>query len=123
MNTILVVEDDGNLLQLYRDELTESGYNVLTAKNGEEALALVRERRPDLVTLDIKLATGGVSGIEVLRKIKAIDSTIPVIINTAYGEFKQDFGTWASEDFVVKSSDIDELKSRISAFLNPKKGT
>lgn len=121
MRTILVVEDEENLLQLYRDELGETGYRVLTARNGEEAVAAVREERPDLVTLDIRLEAGP-DGIDVLRSIKEIDSTIPVIINTAYGEFKQNFGVWASEGYVVKSGDLEELKAKIASLLPGSEG-
>lgn len=116
MKTVLVVDDEENILQLYRDELSESGYRVLTARNGDEALAVVRESRPDLVSLDIRLESEP-EGITVLRKIKEFDKTIPVIINTAYSEYKQNFGVWASEDYVVKSSDLDELKSKIASIL------
>jgi DNA-binding response OmpR family regulator len=116
MKTILVVDDEENILQLYRDELTECGYRVVTARNATEALERVREERPHLVTLDIRLENS-VDGIEVLRKIKEIDRTIPVIINTAYSEYKQNFGVWASEDYVVKSSNIEELKARIASLL------
>ena len=117
VKTILVVEDEENLLQLYRDELQDSGYRVLTARTSEEALALLHgEPPPDLITLDIKLE-GSVDGIEVLRKIKEFDSSIPVIINTAYSEFKSHFGVWASEDYVVKSSNLDDLKDRIATLL------
>lgn len=116
MKTILVVDDEENILQLYHDELTECGYRVGTARTAEEALAFVRESRPDLVTLDIRLEAGP-EGIEVLRKIKEIDQTIPVIMNTAYSEYKQNFGVWASEDYVVKSSNLDDLKAKIAALL------
>lgn len=116
MKTILVVDDEENILQLYRDELTECGYRVVTARSAAEALECVREERPHLVTLDIRLENS-VDGIEVLRQIKEIDRTIPVIINTAYSEYKQNFGVWASEDYVVKSSNIEELKARIASLL------
>jgi DNA-binding response OmpR family regulator len=119
VKTILVIEDEDNLLRLYRDELEECGYRVLTARNSADAFTLLSgEPRPDLITLDIKLE-GNVDGIEVLRKIKELDSSIPVIINTAYSEFKSNFGVWASEDYVVKSSNLDELKERIAAILDP----
>lgn len=116
MKTVLVVDDEENILRLYRDELTECGYNVMTARNGQEALSLVRQTPPDLVTLDIKLGSDP-AGIDILRKIKEINNRIPVIINSAYSEFKQNFGVWASEGYVVKSSDLEELKSRIAALL------
>jgi DNA-binding response OmpR family regulator len=122
MKTILVIDDEENIRRLYRDELTESGYSVRTAGNAEEALALVKEERPDLVTLDIRLGNGP-DGIDILRNIKEIDNTIPVIINTAYSEYKQNFGVWASEDYVVKSSDMNELKDRIAALLEGRQGS
>jgi len=118
VKTILVIEDEENLLQLYRDELEESGYHVVTARSSEEALSkLGLDPAPDLITLDIKLE-GDADGIEILRKIKDYDSSIPVIINTAYSEFKSNFGVWASEDYVVKSSNLDDLKHRIAALLD-----
>jgi DNA-binding response OmpR family regulator len=116
MKTILVVDDEENILQLYSAELRDSGYRVRTARNAKEAIAAIREERPDLVTLDIRLENGP-EGIDILRTIKDMDNTIPVIINTAYSEYKQNFGVWASEDYVVKSSDLEELKSRIAALL------
>ena len=118
MKTILIVEDEENLLQLYRDELEDRGYRVLTARSSDEALTHLRGKpAPDLITLDIRLE-GDVDGIEVLRKIKEFDSSLPVIINTAYSEFKSNFGVWASEDYVVKSSSLDELKEKIANLLD-----
>ena len=119
MKIILVIDDEENILELYRGELTDCGYQVHTARSAEEALARVEETRPDLITLDIRLESGP-DGIEILRKIKGIDKDIPVIINTAYSEYKQNFGVWASEDYVVKSSNLDELKARIAALLEGK---
>jgi DNA-binding response OmpR family regulator len=116
MKSILVIDDEENILRLYRDELTESGYTVRTAANAEEAIVMVKDDRPDLVTLDIRIENGP-DGIDILRTIKEIDNTIPVIINTAYSEYKQNFGVWASEDYVVKSSDLNELKARIAGLL------
>ena len=117
MKKILVIDDEEHIRQLFHDELSESGYGVSTASDGDEAIRMLKEERPDLITLDIRLGNGP-NGIDVLRKIKELDSTIPVIINTAYSEYKQNFGAWASEDYVVKSSDIGELKSRIAALLD-----
>ena len=120
MKMILVVDDEANIRQLYHDELTECGYRVITAGSAQEALLRIEEEgRPDLITLDIRLESGP-DGIETLRKIKEIDKTIPVIINTAYSEYKQNFGVWASEDYVVKTSDLEELKSRIASLLEGK---
>jgi two-component SAPR family response regulator len=59
----------------------------------------------------------GLNGIEVLRQIKMVDSTVPVILNSAYQEFKQDLGAWASDEYVVKSSDIGELMSAVAKHI------
>jgi two-component system response regulator (stage 0 sporulation protein F) len=119
MKTILVVDDEENILRLYRDELSESGYRVLTAGTAEETFSLVREDPPDLVVLDIRLGNEP-QGIDILRKIKEIDKSIAVVINTAFSEYKQNFGTWASEDYIVKSSDLGELKAKIASLLEGK---
>jgi DNA-binding response OmpR family regulator len=116
MKTILVIDDEENILQLYSAELTDCGYHVTTAETADEAIRSIQERRPDLVTLDIRMENRP-DGIDILRQIKDIDSSIPVIINTAYSEYKQNFGVWASEDYVVKSSDLEELKTRIASLL------
>lgn len=117
--TILVVDDEANVRGLLRDELAESGYRVLTAAGWEEARRhLEADPPPDLVTLDVRLADGP-DGIEVLRRIKALRKDLPVVIVTAYGEYRSDFGVWASEAYVVKSADLTELKERIAALLGP----
>jgi DNA-binding response OmpR family regulator len=59
----------------------------------------------------------GLNGIEVLRQIKMVDSTVPVILNSAYQEFKQDLGAWASDEYVVKSSDIGELMAAVEKHI------
>ncbi len=75
----------------------------------------MKNQRPDLVLLDMKIP--GMDGIETLRKIKEIDKNIPVILCTAYGQYKQDFSSWASDAYVVKSADLQELKTKIKTIL------
>ena len=116
MATILVVDDEANVRGLYRDELTDAGYRVLAAGSWAEAEALLERERPDLVTLDIRLE-GGPDGIEALRRIKERHAGLPVVLVTAYGEYRSDFGTWAADGYVVKSADLTELKARIAVLL------
>lgn len=116
MKTILVIDDEANIRQLYRDELTDAGYRVVTAAHWEEARRILAEAPPDLVTLDIKMEPGP-NGIDVLRMIKENRKELPVIMVTAYGDYKADFSVWASEDYVVKSSDLSELKQKIAQLL------
>ena len=113
--TILVVDDEENIRWLYKEELEDEGYRIATAASGEEALALVSELKPDLVVMDIKMP--GISGVDALIKIKEIDKNIPVILCSAYSDYKQDFSTWASDAYIVKSSNLDELKKAITKVL------
>lgn len=111
---ILIVDDDPSIRLLYKEELEDEGYNVLIASSGEEALRLFEDEDPDLVTLDILMPD--MDGIQVLRKLKEKKPRLPVIMSTAY-DYRDDFAVWASEDYVVKSSDTTELKEAIKRLL------
>lgn len=115
MARILVVDDEENIRLLYKEEMTEEGYEVETASDGEDALAKIRARRPDLVVLDIRMP--GMDGLECLSKIREIDMMLPVVIATAYGSFRQDFASWPSDSYVTKSSDLAHLKSEVRRLL------
>ena len=105
---ILLVDDEDGIQLLYRGEFEDDGYLVDSARNGDEALARFRANPPDLVLLDINMP--GLNGIEVLRQMKEMRADLPIILCSAYPEYKQDFGSWASDDYVVKSANLDELK-------------
>ena len=111
---ILVVDDDPSIRMLYKEELEDEGYDVVTASSGEEALRLFEEENPDLVTLDILMPD--MDGIQVLRKMKEKRPRLPIIMSTAY-DYRDDFAVWASEAYVVKSSDTTELKETIKKLL------
>jgi CheY-like chemotaxis protein len=112
---ILVVDDEEGIRLLYQDELKDAGYEVVTAGNGEEALRIVEKQRPDLITLDIKMAR--MDGTDFLQKLRKVHRDLPVIVCTAYDDYRQDFRLWASDGFVTKSSDIAELKAKIKELL------
>jgi two-component system response regulator (stage 0 sporulation protein F) len=115
MKKILVADDEMSIRLLYSEELKEEGYDVVTAANGKEALEIVGREPLDLVILDIKMPE--MSGIEVLRQIKEKFPDLPVLLSSAYSEYKQDFGTWASEEYLVKSSDLEDLKAAVRRHL------
>ncbi len=108
---ILLVDDEEHIRLLFKEELEEEGYSIDLASNGLEALEKVKAQRFDLVVLDIKMP--GMDGIQTLNEIKKIDKDQPVILCSAYGEFKQDFSSWVSDAYVVKSADTRELKDAI----------
>jgi len=120
MTKVLVVEDEESLCRLYKEELEEEGYEVMVAKNGHDAMELFENQHPDLVTLDIIMpeSPGGNpqkdTGLSLLRRMKAQRPEMCIILSTAYEEFMSDFQSWASDAFIVKSSDLAELKSAIS---------
>lgn len=84
MEKILVIDDEKPTLKMFRLTLMAYGYDVLTAENGQEGLALFEKERPRIVLTDIKMP--GMNGIEVLRRIKQIDPTIEVIVITGHGD-------------------------------------
>jgi CheY-like chemotaxis protein len=115
MKKILVVDDEENIRALYKEELTEMGYDVITVHDGIQALDEMDKMKFDLVTLDMRME--GMDGIEALRKMKEKDPALPVIICTAYEEYKHDFGSWCSDAYVVKSSDLSLLRDTVKKIL------
>lgn len=115
MKKILVVDDEENIRMLYQEELQEEGYEVVVASNGIEALELLSAAPFDLVTLDIRMP--GMDGINTVRAIKEKYRDLAVVLVTAYGEYKQDFSTWASDAYVVKSADLAELKATVKRII------
>lgn len=112
---ILVVDDEEGIQLLYREEFEDEGYEIISAYNGDEALVIFREQTPDLVILDINMP--GMNGIEVLRRMKETHPNLPVILSSAYQEYKQDIGSWASEEYIVKSANMDDLKDAVRKHL------
>ena len=115
MKKILIVDDEENIRFLFKEELEDEGFEVDLAKNGEEALEKIPQFRPDLITLDIKMP--GLDGIETLKRIREKERRLPVVLCSAYGEYKQDITTWASDAYVVKCADLTELKVTIRRLL------
>lgn len=115
MPTVLIVDDEKNLLELYRSELSAEGYEVLVASTGKEAVELLKEKKPDVVVMDIRMPE--MDGIEALGKVVARHRNIPVIINTAFSAYQEDFRAWAAEEYVIKSSDLTELRKALQRVL------
>jgi CheY-like chemotaxis protein len=115
MKTILIADDDTNLALLYEQELTDAGYQVKVVRDARAAIAQVQSDPPDLLVLDVRMP--GMDGIEALNKILGINNELPVILNTAYSNHKDNYLTWSADAYVVKSSDITELKQAIQDVL------
>ncbi|ABS61270.1 MULTISPECIES: response regulator [Fervidobacterium] len=113
---ILVVEDEPNMRLLVTEELTDAGYDVDEAANGEEALRKFTEKTYDLVTIDIEMP--GMNGLELAGKLREIKRDVKLVLLTAYSHYKSDMASWAADAYVVKSSDLTELKEIISRLIN-----
>ncbi len=118
MKTVLVVDDEKNIRNSLEGVLNDEGFDVAFAESSEEALTKIKQSAPDIILLDIWLP--GMDGIEVLRKVKERWKELPVILCTAFPHYKQEFGTWASDAYIVKSSDLRELKEKVKDILQKK---
>lgn len=113
---ILVVDDKKELRTLLKEYLTQEGFEIATAGNGQEALFVARQEKPDLVILDLMMP--GMSGYDFLR-VYSRESNTPVIILTAkLEESEKVLGLeLGADDFVTKPFSIRELAARVRAVL------
>jgi two-component system response regulator MprA len=115
--TILAVEDAREVLSVLERTLSDSGFNVLTALDGERGLQLALDRRPDLVILDIGLPK--LDGYEVARELRARGFTHPVLMLTARGTISDKVEGFdaGADDYLAKPFSYDELLARVRALL------
>lgn len=117
MASVLIVEDDAELAVVVERRLAESGYHVRLAESGPEALALIEERVPDVVLLDIMLP--GMDGLEVCRRLRASHPLLYIIMTTARSdEMDRVVGLEVgADDYVTKPFSLSELVARVRAAL------
>lgn len=100
LNNILIVDDDEHLLLALSQALSEEGYRVLATSDGPTGVQIFKEKKPEIVLLDLGLPT--MNGIDVLRQIRTIDQSAKVVIITGYG---------------AKSFNVEALNAGATAFL------
>ena len=115
MKTILVADDDKNLRRLYKAELEAEGYRIMLAENGLQATDIIERENPDVVVMDIRMPE--VDGLEAMAKILKKNRRVPIILNSAYSYFQDDFLTWAADAYIMKSADLQPLKEKIREVL------
>jgi DNA-binding NtrC family response regulator len=119
MRRILIIEDEANLRLLYRLELEFEGYEIVAVGSGNEALEILAHEKMDAVVLDFLLPDFG--GLQLLDDILSRQRYVPIIINTGYDQLRNDFHCGVAEAFVVKSSDLSELKGALAQAISSRK--
>jgi len=115
MARILLADDEPSIRFFYSEVLAGSGYDVLEAHSGDEAMQLIQSEPLDLVVLDIKLRSE--NGLNVLQQIVHYNPRLPVMLLTAYTSFLDDYTSWLAASYVVKSSDPSEFLREVGRVL------
>lgn len=118
MKKIMFVDDEESIRLLYQEEFEERGFAAVVAASGEEALELYDREKPDLVVIDIKMP--GMDGISLLKLLREKSRDVPAVLCTAYGEYKHNLETWASDAYIVKSSNLEGLFQKVNELLMQK---
>lgn len=111
MAKILIVDDEEHIRVLYQMELGDEGYEVATAADGHELMERIEGEKPDLIVLDIRMEE--CNGLDLLQEIRNRFFSLPVILCSAYATYKRDIKSIAADFYVVKSTDLTELKTKI----------
>ncbi|MCA1772067.1 MAG: response regulator [Halomonas sp.] len=119
MARVLVVDDEPNILISLEFLMQQAGFDVVTAEDGEQALAHVQQTKPDLVLLDISLP--GISGFDVLERLRQSPdtATLPIIMLTAHGrEVEREKGmALGADDYITKPFSTQALVEKVNALL------
>ncbi|MDD1777293.1 MAG: response regulator [Candidatus Helarchaeota archaeon] len=114
---ILVVDDEPDLLKVVTFRLKKIGYDIIEATDGQKAIALIQEHRPDLILLDLRLPV--IDGWEVCRRVKSDDQLkhIPIVLLTASAHNLEMTKELKAEDFLVKPFEPEELLAIIKKYI------
>jgi DNA-binding response OmpR family regulator len=115
MAKVLIIDDEKHIRVLYSEVLQEEGYEVAVAADGKDIIERLEREKPDVIVLDIKMVD--INGLDVLQEIRNKYYNLPVILCSAYGNYKVDIKSIAADAYVVKSSDLTELKKKINQVL------
>ncbi len=119
MPTVLIVDDDPNHRLFYQDDLSRDGYEVVTAASGSEALKILDAQMPDCVVLDISMP--GMDGIDAMSRMLSINHCLPIVLNTAYPSYRDNFRSWSADACVVKSSHPEELREAVRQAIDSRR--
>ncbi len=110
--TVLVVDDDPDILSIVEQILSFEGYNVLTATNGLEALDLVEQVRPELILLDMRMPV--MDGWQFVGRLRAYrDSPVPLLVMTAATDARRRAREVGADGYIAKPFDIEDLLEKV----------
>ncbi len=117
MDKLLLVDDEKDVQYSFRRIFSSPDVELTTADSGEEALKLIPKVKPDLVLMDVRM--GGITGLETLRRLRQLDSKLPVIMMTAYGTTQTAIEAmkYGAYDYLLKPFDVPKLKEVVFAAL------
>ena len=115
MARLLLVEDEPTQLDLYKHFLAQDGHEIMGAKCGEEAIKVAKKFCPKVVVLDLVLPD--MDGPEAISRLLCECGRPKIVINTGYERYRFDFRCWGADAFVVKSSDLSELRATVRRVL------
>jgi len=120
--TAVVVEDDGDVGELISGLLDQAGFSVTVVHTGAEALAVIREQMPDLVTLDMSLPD--IDGVEVCRQVRLVSDCYVIVISARTSEIDRLVGLEVgADDYLVKPFSMRELQARVAALFRRPRST
>jgi CheY-like chemotaxis protein len=115
--TVLLVDDETVVVEIAKRKLEDKGYHVLTAFDGDEALEVVSQHKPDLIFLDIQMPKmNGYTFLVEMRKIKGME-TIPVVVITAYGEMEGIFRRRGITEYLFKPLKLQDMLAKVDQIL------
>lgn len=115
--TILCVDDEKDILELFRDQLEESGFNVLEANNGKEAFKIFQGGGVDCILSDIRMPGG--DGVELVKNVKGTGSTIPIFLVTGFSDYTADELMGLGINAVIfKPFDLEEVVNMVSSTIS-----
>lgn len=122
MKRVLVIEDDPELLEALKDNLEAEGYDVVTARDGEQGVRAAAQQHPEAIVLDLMMPR--LNGFDVCRTLRARGVAAPILIVTARGEEKDKIRGFelGADDYLTKPFSIHELLARLRAIIRRSSG-
>lgn len=115
MVNIMILESDDAIKCIYEQVLSRDKYDVTFVKDGIEAVDILRDNKPDIVVLDIRIPA--MDGIDLLGKALDMETGPPVIINRAYSMHKENYLSWMADANEINSTNLSDLVPKIEELL------